>query len=206
MTRRRRNSLSRQEIADAALAELAERGFAGLTVRSVAARMEAAPMSLYNHVRSRDEIIDLATDAVLARLDLDLDRHEPIVQLALRHLTLLRRHPWAIPALLARPYPGEAAARIGETYLEAAARAGAPPAVQAKALMGVLALVYGTAGFVVPRADAQAAGEVAERIRSVDEAAFPRSAAAAADLGGYGDPAVFAETVRALLRGLGVRP
>lgn len=203
--RRARNSLSREEIADAAIAELAESGFAGLTVRSVAARIGAAPMSLYNHVRSRDEIVDLATDTVLGRLELDPRSTEPIVDLAQRHLALLGEHPWAIPALLARPYPGPAAAAIGEAYLAAAAHAGAEPAARANLLLGILALVYGTAGFVVQRGEAQREAEVADRVRMVDADAFPESAAVAPELARYADPALFAHTVRALLRGLGIR-
>lgn len=203
-SRRPRNSLSTSEITAAALDELAATGFAGLTVRSVAHRLGASPMSLYNHVGSKDEIVDLATDAVLGRLELETRGGEPLVELAGRHLALLREHSWAIPALLARPYPGPAAARIGEAYLAAAARAGAAPSVRASAFLGILALVYGTAGFVVSRAEAQPGAEVADRVMAVDAGEFPQSAAVAGELAKYADPGMFAHTVRALLRGLGI--
>jgi AcrR family transcriptional regulator len=202
--RRPRNSLSKEEITAAALEELAASGFAGLTVRAVAVRLGASPMSLYNHVDSRDEIVDLATDAVLGRLDVDTSGKEPLVELAIRHVALLREYPWAIPALLARPYPGLAAARIGEAYLAAAARAGATPAVRASVFLGILALVYGTAGFVVPRAEAQPGEEVVGRVMAVDAGEFPESAAVASELAKYADPGMFADTIRSLLRGLGI--
>ncbi len=49
---------------DAAVAILDETGLDGLTMRAVADRLDAGAMSLYRHVASRDELLDL----VVARL------------------------------------------------------------------------------------------------------------------------------------------
>jgi AcrR family transcriptional regulator len=54
--RRRRNSLTLEEVVTAGI-ELAERrGSAGLSLRAVAACIGASPMSIYNHVTSRTEL------------------------------------------------------------------------------------------------------------------------------------------------------
>lgn len=60
MSRRRpRATLSREAIVDAAVAILDEQGLDGLTMRAVADRLGAGAMSLYRHVASRDELLDL---------------------------------------------------------------------------------------------------------------------------------------------------
>jgi TetR/AcrR family transcriptional regulator, tetracycline repressor protein len=62
--RRPRASLTRESIVDAAVAVLDERGLSELTMRAVAARLDAGAMSLYRHVSGREELLDL----VVARL------------------------------------------------------------------------------------------------------------------------------------------
>jgi AcrR family transcriptional regulator len=69
--RRPRATLSREAIVDAAVAILDETGLDGLTMRAVADRLDAGAMSLYRHVASRDELLDL----VVARLTADVTHH-----------------------------------------------------------------------------------------------------------------------------------
>ena len=56
---------------DAAVAILDETGLDGLTMRAVADRLDAGAMSLYRHVASRDELLDL----VVARLTAGVTHH-----------------------------------------------------------------------------------------------------------------------------------
>lgn len=60
----RRPVLSRQRIVEAAIAI----GFEGLTVRALAGRLGVAHSALYRWVRSRDELLDLVSDALLERV------------------------------------------------------------------------------------------------------------------------------------------
>ena len=66
-TRRPRGSLTPDAILDAA-EEVAVDGFAALTMREVAARVGAAPMSLYRYYATKDELVDALLDRVLGRL------------------------------------------------------------------------------------------------------------------------------------------
>ena len=65
-TRRPRGSLTPDAILDAAEA-IAAQGFTALTVRAVAARLGAAPMALYNHFATKEQLVDALLDRVLGR-------------------------------------------------------------------------------------------------------------------------------------------
>lgn len=61
--------LSRPAIAAAAIELLDEVGIEGLTMRAVAARLGAGTMSLYRHVASRDELLDLVVTELTERIE-----------------------------------------------------------------------------------------------------------------------------------------
>jgi AcrR family transcriptional regulator len=64
----RRQTLTREEIVDAAVALVDEQGVAALTMRSLAGRLDANTASIYWHVGGRDELLGLASAAVLSRV------------------------------------------------------------------------------------------------------------------------------------------
>ena len=57
-----REPLSRERIVGAAVAVLDAEGLGGLTMRRVARELDAGAMSLYRHVASREELLDLVLD------------------------------------------------------------------------------------------------------------------------------------------------
>ncbi|MFE3323871.1 TetR/AcrR family transcriptional regulator C-terminal domain-containing protein [Streptomyces sp. NPDC059176] len=61
---RPRAPLNRQRIVEAALVIIDEDGVDGLSMRRIAARLGVQAMSLYNHVRSKDDILDGVTEFV----------------------------------------------------------------------------------------------------------------------------------------------
>jgi AcrR family transcriptional regulator len=95
---------SREQIAAAAL-EIADReGIAGVSMRNVAAKLGAGTMTLYNYVRTKDELIALMDDALLGEAlvpdgQLPGDWREAIGLIARRTRAVLIRHPWAIGSL-----------------------------------------------------------------------------------------------------------
>lgn len=203
--RRRRNSLSRDEIVTAAFA-MFEEGASDVSLRAVAARIGSSPMGLYAHIATKGDLLDALADRVLSELpDAAASGSwlESVVDLGVAHLGVLRRHPWAVPILLARPNPGPMAARIGESYLGLLGR-GMDPAAAATAFLSLLALVYGTAAFATAPErlpDAQSRDEVVERIRR-SAAGLDRTAAAADVLAEYGSEAHFRRSAHALVTGL----
>ena len=64
----RQPSLSRSQIAGAALAIADAEGFEQVTMRRVAARLRAGTMTLYHYVRTKDDLVALMDDALMAQV------------------------------------------------------------------------------------------------------------------------------------------
>ena len=209
-----RNSLTRAEIVDAARDILSSGGAEALTMRALAERLGAAPMGLYTHVASKEQLLDAALDDLLGDLlhgDLQL-LDEPntlwtavVVGFAERHLGLLVRNPWAVRVLLSRPVPGPAATAVGERYLAVALRGGASARTAVEAFTGVLAVVYGAAGFLSSGGgahDAQSREQVEELIVETPSGMFPATEAVAGELSRFGSPEQVHDILTALVEGL----
>jgi len=189
-TRRPRNSLSRALILDAAEAIAAYEGFDAVTVRSVAARLKAAPMALYNHFAGKEELVDALLDRVLGRFEPPPpgdDWREELKAFARAHRKVLTDHPWAVAPLFSHPTPGMSAVRVGEHAL-AIIRRGAATNDEAVAMFsGVIALNYGWSSFTAARELDPAAGEqVVAAMAALPREAFPHTAAVSAEMVGYG--------------------
>ena len=59
-------TITRDKLVDAALAEIRAGRYEELTIRSLAAQLGVAPMSLYRHVESRDDLLGAVTDRLIA--------------------------------------------------------------------------------------------------------------------------------------------
>ena len=73
-----------------------------MTMRSVAARLEAAPMALYNHFADKDALVDALLDRVLARFEPPSptgDWREDLKAFARAHRRVLTDHAWAVSPL-----------------------------------------------------------------------------------------------------------
>ncbi|GAB3884181.1 TetR/AcrR family transcriptional regulator C-terminal domain-containing protein [Kibdelosporangium lantanae] len=119
----RRPSLSRQLIAATGLRIVDEEGFDALSMRHVAAALGTGAMTLYNYVRTKDELLALMHDELMAQsLVPDLPTHwrEALTAVARRSREVLIRHPWAMTALQEVPF-GPNAMRHHEQSLAALA-------------------------------------------------------------------------------------
>ncbi|MFB6610442.1 TetR/AcrR family transcriptional regulator [Agromyces sp. NPDC056379] len=65
-----RQNLTRRDLTSAAIALIERDGLSALTMRRLASELDCAPMSLYTHVRSRDDLIDAIVDHLIEHLDL----------------------------------------------------------------------------------------------------------------------------------------
>jgi AcrR family transcriptional regulator len=162
-----RAGLSRAAVVSAARSALAEQGYAGLTMRGLATRLEVAPNALYSHVGGKSELVDLVLDDVLGEVsvpDDDAVRADPVAAvraIMVRSFDVLLAHTDLMPHFLARQGArGAHAVRLGEVTLDALDRAGVPAADAREALR---VLIVTTVGFA---AVAPAGGPVpAEEIR-----------------------------------------
>jgi AcrR family transcriptional regulator len=57
-------------VTEAAIALVEREGLDALTMRRLAAELDCAPMSLYTHVRNRDDLVDAIVDRLIERLEL----------------------------------------------------------------------------------------------------------------------------------------
>ena len=98
---RRRPRYTRDEIAAAAIRVADAEGFDELSMRRLASELGAGTMTLYHYVRTKDELLALVHDAVMAELlvpadELPADWREALTAIAHRSRDALRRHPWVL--------------------------------------------------------------------------------------------------------------
>lgn len=122
--------------------ELADQGgLAAVSTRQVAKALGTGQASLYRYISSRDDLLDLMTDAVAGEVDLDVplggDPVEDLVDLASRTKTVHLRHPW-LPDV--PPEPLRLGPR-GLDYLEYALRAMAPVTLPGRTKMEIVGLM-----------------------------------------------------------------
>jgi AcrR family transcriptional regulator len=205
-TRRPRGSLSPELILDAAEAVVA-RGFDALTMRAVAARLDAVPMALYNHFATKEELVDALLDRVLSRFSPappSGDWIEDLRAFARAHRRLLAQHAWAVAPLFTQPNPGLGAVRIGEHVLGILDRGGVSKDRSVAVFSGLIALNYGWASFTAAR-DLDPGGpshDVSAMLRQLPPAMFPLTVAVAEEMGAYGSDAHYELVLEQMLGGL----
>ncbi|MFG1775001.1 TetR/AcrR family transcriptional regulator [Micromonospora sp. NPDC049051] len=105
---RRTPPLSRQRIVDAAVTLLDGHGIDGLTMRRLAQQLDVTSTALYWHVKTKDDVLDLAVDQIFGdvRLPRDVgDWRDDVRALARDWRAVILRHPWAAN-LIGRPMLG----------------------------------------------------------------------------------------------------
>lgn len=111
--------LTRPRIVRAALALVDDRGLAALTMRALATELKVSPMALYNHVRDKEELVDLMLDLVLGEVDCSPTEGDWVTQL--RALVVSFHQVLAAHHQLARVYSTQL--RIGPHGLRIIERA-----------------------------------------------------------------------------------
>ena len=165
--RRKRGSLTRELILDTAEA-LAQEGFDSLSMRSVAARLKAAPMALYNHFADKDELVDALLDRVLSRFEPPPptdDWLEDLKAFARAHRRVLTDHAWAVSPLFNHPTPGMSAVVVGEHALAIIRRGDVTNDEAVAIFSGLIALNYGWSSFTAAR-ELDTSGITAEQMGS----------------------------------------
>jgi AcrR family transcriptional regulator len=132
----RRPRHTRAQIAATALAIADAEGIDAVTMRRVAAELDAGTMTLYHYVRSKAELFALMQDAIMAEQlvpdgELPGDWRRALTVIAHRTRAMLRRHPWAVGGVVGGMQAGGGAAgphalRHFEQSLAAVATTGVP--------------------------------------------------------------------------------
>lgn len=134
MARPRKPLLSRDRIVETAGALVDAEGLGALSTRRLAAELGVSGPSLYNHFRTKDEILDAVADAVSAKIDLsmfaaddDRDWLTALRDWAVSYRAALADHPHIVPVLAQGPGRRPAGLRVADAVFGAMVRAGWPP-------------------------------------------------------------------------------
>ncbi|MGP3756776.1 transcriptional regulator, TetR family [Streptomyces sp. LamerLS-316] len=114
--------LDRERIVAAAIALADEGGLAAVSLRKVAARLEAGPMRLYRYISTKEELFDLMVDEVQSEILPEKqpgDWREALRVLAHRTRQAALRHEWLADLLGGRPAFGPNGLAVAESTLSA---------------------------------------------------------------------------------------
>jgi len=140
--------LSRERVLDAAFALADETGVESLSMRRLAKSLGVEAMSLYNHVGSKDDLLDGLVELVFEEIEpppSGVDWRTAMRRRAISTREALRRHPWAIGLMEARSQPGPASIALHEAVLKTLREAGFSLAETVHAYSVQDAYIYGFA-------------------------------------------------------------
>jgi AcrR family transcriptional regulator len=114
-----REPLTRDRILRAALELADEGGETSLTMQAIGRKLGVEAMSLYRHVRNKDDLLDGLVDLVFEEIQVpEAGAWRPAIRArTLSAREALRRHPWAIRLLESRTSPGPANLRSHDRTL-----------------------------------------------------------------------------------------
>lgn len=187
----RRGTISRAQIVEAALRSVATTGFEQMTIRSLAAELGVAPMSLYRYIRDKDDLMDDVVEELLRRSHpMPPGRGTWQVRItaaadALRHL--LVTEPAALHVYLRHPVVSPQAVRRMDMMLHVLQEAGFDDEQSRAAYAAVQTFTIGFAAL-----EASRAGWKAEMDTEL----------LALELASFATPAQFARGLRYLLEGI----
>lgn len=113
--------MSRDRILDAAV-RLADRdGIESLSMRKLAQQLGVDPMSLYNHVRDKEDLLDGIVDVVVSEIEpaaAGPDWRSSLRGTILAARRTMLRHPWVARVIESRPDPSPSTLRHMERVLD----------------------------------------------------------------------------------------
>lgn len=144
MPRPSQPKLSLDRIAAAALTEVDATG--DFTMPGIAARLKVRPSSLYNHVRGRDEIVELLREHAMAAVVVPVPVDDPlavVATIAREYRAAYARHPRLIPLLTAQTVRAPAAFAMYNVLAQAFSDTGLGPADVLAAITALDSFVLG---------------------------------------------------------------
>ncbi|GGX49935.1 TetR/AcrR family transcriptional regulator [Streptomyces fructofermentans] len=132
MARPRKPLLSTDRIVETARSLVDAEGLAALSTRRLAAELGVSGPSLYNHFRTKDQILEAVADSVSAQVDLSMfqdgrDWRTALHDWAVSYRAALRDHPNIVPVLARGPGRRPAGLRLADAVFGAMVAAGWPP-------------------------------------------------------------------------------
>lgn len=197
-----RGNLSRERIAQAALALIDREGLDALSLRTLASDLGCEAMSLYHHVRNKSDLLDAVVDVLLQEWAMPpLDSAPPralLLQITDAYRAMARRHPRAFVLLTNRRFNTPVGLGALEHVLQVLMRAGLSPR---QAAAGFRMIGYFLNGMGLAEVAVLAIGEEPRPQVLVDDAppSYPAIAQAGPWLGPKGLDAHYQAGLDALL-------
>jgi AcrR family transcriptional regulator len=201
MATRRRAPLTRERVLKAALKLADDGGFHSLSMRKVASRLRVEAMSLYNHVSSKEDIVDGLVDIVFAEIEVPtpgtVGWKTAMRTRAISVRAALNRHRWAVGLMEGRLNPGPANVANHNAVMGCLREGGFAfrDAVHAYSVMD--AYIYGFAlqekglPFDAPEETAQVMRKQSERVPAMDDYPYLVETAKELEKAGYDYDAEF---------------
>ncbi len=148
-------TISREQIVETALDVVRSGRYEQLTIRGLAAKLGVAPMSLYRHVRDKDDLLDEVVDRLLA--DVWKPRAKPgdvrgfITEASERLRRFLVSQPAALHVFLRHPLTSPNAVARMEAMIDAFCQAGFTPRAARQAFATVQTYTVGFAALEASR-------------------------------------------------------
>jgi AcrR family transcriptional regulator len=133
MARPRKPLLSTDRIVETARVLVDAEGLAAVSTRRLAAELGVSGPSLYNHFRTKDQILEAVADSVSAQVDLSMfedgrDWRTALHDWAVSYRSALRDHPNIVPVLATGPGRRPAGLRLADAVYGGMVDAGWPAA------------------------------------------------------------------------------
>lgn len=122
--------LTRQRIVEAALRYIDDRGLDALSMHKLGAELGVKAMSLYNHVASKDDLLDGVVEVLFSEVESAApatdDWREGFRLFAHALRDVVRRHPYAAPLITSQQVIAVPALRVVQAHVTAAREADTP--------------------------------------------------------------------------------
>lgn len=156
---RDRAPLTRELILRRALAIIDTEGIKKLSMRSLGSGLEVEAMSLYYHVKNKDDIISGVLDLIVQEITVpgeDSDWRIALEQFALSARAVLRKHPWAGTLMDSHLSAGPARLHYYDSVIGTFCRAGFSIEQAARGFSLIDSYIY---GFALQQAGLEAGGK-----------------------------------------------
>ncbi|SFW85385.1 TetR/AcrR family transcriptional regulator [Amycolatopsis australiensis] len=213
---RRTEALTRERIVEAAVELLDTAGESGLTFRALTERLATGAGAIYWHVANKNELLDAATDGVVAAALAVEPADSPrdgIRAAALGLFDAIERHPWLAAQLalqLSRSPWGSVTPRIFESIGRQVLALGVPEGSLFTATSALVHYVLGAAGQNAANAGgppsevdrAEFLDAVSQAWEELDPGDYPFTRAIAAEIRGHDDREQFLAGIDLVLAGI----
>jgi AcrR family transcriptional regulator len=177
-------SLSREEIARAALELVDAHGVDALSMRRLATELGVGTMTLYGYFRSKEELLAAVIDAATGEAPVAVAEgpwREQLRELMLGVRRTLAEHPSGVQLRLTRPILTRGALRVTEAGMQILDRAGFDKADAARAYRALFVYTFGYASFGSPPEPEETKRRTKAALLALPEREYPVLSASAAE-------------------------